>query len=188
MRRTFAYFLLAALSFVAASASVWGQERKDSLVTLVSAKSAQLIERDGQSFRKVTGPARFLHNNTYLLCDSALWNVTTNIIDAVGHVQIIQDLKEGEISEPVESTDNEGYQQGRPGNTVYKIIRVDKIVPAHPASFTNDYTDLQSRVRMQRQMQAIDEFLEQRIKDTYIVIDPMYKDCSFDREIWRTKF
>jgi peptidyl-prolyl cis-trans isomerase SurA len=100
----------------------------------------------------------------------------------------IQELKEGDISEPVESTDNEGYQQGRPGNTVYKIIRVDKIVPAHPASFTNDYTDLQGRVRMQRQMQAIDEFLEQRIKDTYIVIDPMYKDCSFDREIWRSKF
>ena len=91
MRRTLAYFLLSALSFVAASVSVRGQEQKDSLVTLVSAKSAQLIERDGQSFRKVTGPARFLHNNTYLLCDSALWNVTTNIIDAVGQVQIIQD-------------------------------------------------------------------------------------------------
>ena len=94
MRRAFAYLLLAALSIVTASTPVWGQrrkERKDSLVTLVSAKSAQLIEKGGQNFRKVTGPARFLHNNTYLLCDSALWNVTTNIIDAVGHVQIIQD-------------------------------------------------------------------------------------------------
>lgn len=67
------------------------EEKKDSLVTLVSAKSAQLIEKNGQSFRKVVGPARFLHNNTYLLCDTALWNVSTNIIDAVGHVQIIQD-------------------------------------------------------------------------------------------------
>jgi peptidyl-prolyl cis-trans isomerase SurA len=100
----------------------------------------------------------------------------------------IKDLKEGEISEPVESTDNEGYQQGRNGNTVYKIIRVDKIVPAHPASFTNDYTELQGRVRMQRQMQAIDEFLEKKIKETYIVIDPMYKECSFNREIWSEKF
>ena len=100
----------------------------------------------------------------------------------------IQELKEGEISEPVESTDNEGYQQNRQGNTVYKIIRVDKIVPAHPASFTNDYTELQARVRNQRQMQAIDEFLEKRIKDTYIVIDPMYKECSFNRAIWQTKF
>ena len=100
----------------------------------------------------------------------------------------IQELKEGEISEPVESTDNEGYQQGRTGNTVYKIIRVDKILPAHPASFTNDYTELQSRVRYQRQMQAIDAFLEQKIKDTYIVIDPMYKECAFNREIWTSKF
>ena len=100
----------------------------------------------------------------------------------------IQDLKEGEISEPVESTDNEGYQQGRTGNTVYKIIRVDKIVPAHPASFTNDYAELQGRVRSERQMQAIDEFLEKKIKETYIVIDPMYKECSFSRDIWSEKF
>ena len=100
----------------------------------------------------------------------------------------IQELKEGEISEPVESTDNEGYQQGRNGNTVYKIIRVDKIIPAHPASFTNDYTELQNRVRMQRQMLAIDEFLEKKIKDTYIVIDPMYKECTFSRELWNEKF
>ena len=92
MRRTLAYLFLTALSLLGAAAvPVRAQDKKDSLVTLVSAKSAQLIERNGESFRKVTGPARFLHNNTYLLCDSALWNVTTNIIDAVGHVQIIQD-------------------------------------------------------------------------------------------------
>ena len=100
----------------------------------------------------------------------------------------IKDLKEVEISEPVESTDNEGYQQNRPGNTVYKIIRVDKIVPAHSASFTNDYTELLNRVTSQRQMQAIDEFLEKKIKDTYIVIDPRYKECPFNRSIWNTKF
>ena len=60
-------------------------------VHLLSAQSAQLIEKDGENFRKVVGPAKFLHNDTYLLCDTALWNVTTNIIDAVGHVRIIQD-------------------------------------------------------------------------------------------------
>ena len=90
MRRLSAYVLLALTLFGAALPS-YAQERKDSLVTLVSAKSASLIERNGQNFRKVVGPARFLHNNTYLLCDSAMWNVSTNIIDAVGHVQIIQD-------------------------------------------------------------------------------------------------
>ena len=100
----------------------------------------------------------------------------------------IKDLKEGEISEPVESTDNEGYQQGRTGNTVYKIIRVDRIIPAHTATFENDYTELQDRVRLQRQMEAIDAFLEKKIKDTYIIIDPMYRECAFNRPTWSSKF
>ena len=60
-------------------------------VRLISAKSAQLIDKDGVSWRKVVGPAKFFHNNTYLICDTALWNVNTNIIDAIGHVRIIQD-------------------------------------------------------------------------------------------------
>lgn len=63
----------------------------DSLVRLVEAVSAHLIEVDSVSYRKVVGPATFLHNNTYLKCDTALWNVNTNIIDAVGNVQIIQE-------------------------------------------------------------------------------------------------
>lgn len=66
------------------------QQEKEK-VQLVSAQSAQLIEKDGESFRKVVGPARFRHNNTDLLCDTALWNVNTNIIDAVGNVRIIQE-------------------------------------------------------------------------------------------------
>lgn len=63
----------------------------DSLVRLVEAVSAHLIEIDSVSYRKVVGPATFLHNNTYLKCDTALWNVNTNIIDAVGNVEIIQE-------------------------------------------------------------------------------------------------
>ena len=63
----------------------------DSLVRLLDAQSAHLLEVDGVAMRKVIGPATFLHNNTYLKCDSALWNVNTNIIDAIGNVQIIQE-------------------------------------------------------------------------------------------------
>jgi len=67
------------------------KEDKDSLVMLLSAKSAQLIEERGEHFRKVFGPARFLHNGTYLICDTALWNLDRNIINAFGHVKILQD-------------------------------------------------------------------------------------------------
>ncbi len=63
----------------------------DSLVRLVEAVSAHLIDVDGVQYRKIVGPATFLHNNTYLKCDTALWNVNTNIIDAVGRVEILQE-------------------------------------------------------------------------------------------------
>lgn len=96
----------------------------------------------------------------------------------------IKNLKEGEISEPVESLDNEG----RDGNTVYKIIRVDKIIDAHTATFSNDYSQLIDQVKMKMQLKAIDDFLEEKIKTTYIVIDPMFRDCEFSREGWATKF
>ncbi|MBR5568147.1 MAG: hypothetical protein IKW27_05340 [Bacteroidales bacterium] len=67
------------------------QESKDSLVVLLSSKSAQMVDIAGASYRKVVGPARFLHNGTYLLCDTALWNVETKIIEAWGNVSILQD-------------------------------------------------------------------------------------------------
>lgn len=95
----------------------------------------------------------------------------------------IKDLKEGEISEPVESLDNEG----RSGNTVYKIIRVDKMIPAHPATFENDYSELLDDTRMQKAKAEIDKFLDAKIAETYITIDPIFKDCDFEREAWKTK-
>lgn len=67
------------------------EEEKDSLVFLLSSKSAQTVVIDNVNYRKVIGPARFLHNGTYLLCDTALWNVDTKVIDAWGNVSILQD-------------------------------------------------------------------------------------------------
>ena len=67
------------------------QEEQDSLVVLISAQSAQMVDIEGAAYRKVIGPARFLHNDTYLLCDTALWNVETRIIDAWGDVSILQE-------------------------------------------------------------------------------------------------
>ena len=95
----------------------------------------------------------------------------------------IKDLKVGDVSEPFQSLDNEG----RDGNLVYKIVKVDKILPAHPASFSNDYTLLQDQARNKLQMEAIDKFIDSKIKSTYIIIDPMFEDCDFEREGWYEK-
>ena len=93
----------------------------------------------------------------------------------------IKDLQVGEISAPVESLDNEG----RSGNTVYKIIKVDQILPAHTATFEHDYSQLQDEVQNQKAMDAINTFIESKMKTTSIIIDPIFKDCDFNRESWK---
>ena len=67
------------------------EETKDSLVILLSSKSAKMVDVAGASYRKIIGPARFLHNGTYLLCDTALWSVETKKIEAWGNVSILQE-------------------------------------------------------------------------------------------------
>ncbi len=88
----------------------------------------------------------------------------------------ISSLSEGEISEPVESLDNEG----RSGQLVYKIIRVDKIIPSHPASFSEDYNLMLNAAKNKLSMEAIEKFLDEKISTTYITIDPIFADCEFD--------
>lgn len=95
----------------------------------------------------------------------------------------IKDLKEGEISEPFESLDNEG----RNGNTVYKIIKVDKVLPAHTATFSKDYSLLLEQAKLEKSQKAIDDFVASKIKSTYIIIDPIFKDCVFERDGWSEK-
>lgn len=64
---------------------------RDSLVRLITAEKARLMEIGGKSFRKVEGNAVFLHNNTYLYCDTAYWNVDDEYIDAIGRIRIVQE-------------------------------------------------------------------------------------------------
>ena len=95
----------------------------------------------------------------------------------------IKDLKPGEISEPVESLDNEG----RDGNLVYKIIRLDKIVPSHTATFERDYTELRNIVQQKKQVEALESFVDQKMGTTPIMIDPLFGDCDFKRSAWLEK-
>lgn len=105
--------------------------------------------------------------------------------------EAIKNLKEGEISMPVESTDNDGRQNDThpyiDGKTIYKIIRVDKIIPAHTATFEDDFNQLAEQVRQEKQMQAIDEFMTKKIKETHILIDPLFANCDFRRAEWASK-
>ena len=81
----FAAFLLAALPLSAQDKS--GQT--DSLVRLLNACYLEQVETGGRMARRSVEPT-FLHNGTYLSCDSALWHVEDKIINCFGHVRLVQ--------------------------------------------------------------------------------------------------
>ena len=81
----FAALLLAAFPLSAQQRS--GQT--DSLVRLLNARFLEQVETGGRTARKAVEPT-FLHNGTYLSCDTALWHVEDKIINCFGHVRLTQ--------------------------------------------------------------------------------------------------
>lgn len=88
---------IAALAFLICAIGLSAQNKNsgqtDSLVRVLSAKSLELIDKNGQSYRKAID-ATFMHNGTYLISDTALWSVDRKIINCWGHVKLMQEETE----------------------------------------------------------------------------------------------
>jgi len=121
MRRPLGIILLLSLFPICSFSQDSGQQTRDSLVRLLTASRVKIVEKDGRSFRRAEGDVRFLHNDTYLYCDTAFWCVEDQYIDAIGNVQIIQD------------------------NAVLTSDRLHYDIPASLASFRGTLVQLEDR-------------------------------------------
>ncbi len=91
---------------------------------------------------------------------------------------IIRDLKVGEISEYYESTDDKG-------NMVYKVVRLKSKTEPHKANLKQDYELLKQMTSQVKQNEVVDEWIEDKIKTTYIRISKPYSGCSFRIKGWQ---
>lgn len=89
MRKALASLLLLT-TFVGATAQIKKVEEVDeeNIVRLIKAKSASSRVVDSIELRVVKGDAQFLHNGALIVCDSAVWDLTANRVDAEGNVKI----------------------------------------------------------------------------------------------------
>ena len=92
---------------------------------------------------------------------------------------VLKDMEPGDISVPIESLDNEGR-----GQTIYKIIKLEQIVPSHLADINADFAIIQNIANNKLQMDAIDAFIKEKQKGALIIIDDMFKKCEFERSGW----
>ncbi|HPD95261.1 MAG: peptidylprolyl isomerase [Bacteroidales bacterium] len=89
----------------------------------------------------------------------------------------ISNLKEGDITQPFESRDEHA-------NVVFKIIKLKRKIPAHKANLDEDYDKIQTMAKMGKEDEILKEWVEKKIKSTYILIDDSFKNCKFKNQGW----
>lgn len=91
--------------------------------------------------------------------------------------QELKDLKVGEVSNSYEAMDEKG-------NVVYKIVRMDAILPPHPANIVDDYDVLEQIALESRQNEVMNDWVNKTIPKMFIEIMPAYRGYKFERKGW----
>ncbi|MDR0296123.1 MAG: peptidylprolyl isomerase [Prevotellaceae bacterium] len=90
---------------------------------------------------------------------------------------VLRNMQVGEISHSYEAMDDKR-------NTIYKIIKLESLIPSHTANIKDDYNIVQSMAKQKRQMDNFNKWVEKKQAYTYIRIDPLYSNCNFGRKGW----
>ena len=90
---------------------------------------------------------------------------------------VIKNLKVSEISEAFESVDDNQ-------KPVFKIIKIKSMTPAHTANLDDDFDLLKQQAVQNKQQSAIDKWVTERLKTTYVKLSPPFDQCEFKIEGW----
>lgn len=85
----------------------------------------------------------------------------------------IEELEVGDISAPLE------YQTPR-GETEYRIVKLMSQTKPHRASLEQDYSRIQRYAKESKKNIYYNEWMQARLKETYIEMDEDFNDCSTD--------
>ena len=90
----------------------------------------------------------------------------------------IENMQPGDLSEPFIMTDPKKSQE------VAVMVRLYSRVPGHTASLAEDYNMLKNMYEEHARQQIIKDWVEQKIKDTYVHISEGWNNCDFRYEGW----
>jgi peptidyl-prolyl cis-trans isomerase SurA len=89
----------------------------------------------------------------------------------------VRDMKVGEISEAFRTTDENN-------NEVFRIVRLDKVLPAHTSNLKDDYQNLYNAALMNERTKTFDKWVKDKIEITYVKISDEFKTCEFLKKGW----
>lgn len=85
----------------------------------------------------------------------------------------IKDLKPTEICKPFETVDQKG-------KTIFKIVQVKTLKPAHTANLKDDYQAIQELALRQKKEEFVEKWIDKKRESTYIRIVDEYMKCKFN--------
>nr|WP_164674872.1 peptidylprolyl isomerase [Allomuricauda aurantiaca] len=85
----------------------------------------------------------------------------------------VRNLKDEEISRPIKEENQRG------GPPKFKIMKISNRFDEHKADFAKDYLKIQELALREKQFEAIKEWMNEHIEDTYIHVNDQNKDCNF---------
>ena len=91
----------------------------------------------------------------------------------------VASLGEDEVSFPIVDED-------RTGRKMYKIYRVTNRIGEHTADFVKDYTRIRELALKEKQLEAIQKWIKEAIKKTFVSVKGEYRKCNFSNN-WLKK-
>lgn len=89
----------------------------------------------------------------------------------------IDNLKVGEISDPFTMLDDKGKE-------VCAIVKLKAKTEGHKATLSDDYQRVKALVTEKLGEQKIKDWIKEKLKTTYVRIDPEWRNCEFKYEGW----
>ena len=67
---------------------------------------------------------------------------------------------------------------------VAAIVKLTERIPGHRANLSDDYSLIKRMYEDYKREQVLKEWLEKKIKETYVRIEPGWQSCEFKYEGW----
>lgn len=91
--------------------------------------------------------------------------------------QVVDTMKVGEVSKSFSMVNKKG-------KTVCAIVKLVNRVDAHRATITQDFQAMKDIVQAQRRNDFLKDWIQKKIKTTYIRINDKYKNCNYEYQGW----
>ncbi|MDA8871263.1 peptidylprolyl isomerase [Flavobacteriaceae bacterium] len=85
----------------------------------------------------------------------------------------IRNLEDQEITSPLMEEDRSGLKK-------YKILKVSNRFDEHKADYSKDYVRIKSLALKEKQLKAIQDWMQEKIESTYIYVNKDNRSCDFN--------